>query len=228
MVSLEYFFFWKLQFNGVIFACQFSKLFIFHALIALSIADVSLLSRAYLPPHHSKPQAIEPAKPHQPQVQHVAVPHEQPDIILLDESANGNSHALRDVEQSLDKEPITIAKQSSTDDNASSESVSDPFFQPGIGGFPGAGFPPSFVGPLYPGQGFTGAGFPGQGFPGQGFPGAGFPSQGLPGQGFPGQGFPGQGFPSAGFPGQGFSGAGFPGQGFPSQVFWNYYVFTLR
>ncbi|XP_018797474.1 PREDICTED: elastin [Bactrocera latifrons] len=215
-----------------------SKLLIFHALIALSIADVSHLKLAYLPPYHSKPHHIAPsqelAAPQQPPVQHDEVPQAQLDVILLDESANGNSHALKDVEQSLDNEPLATAHQSSTDDNTASESASDPFFQPSFGGFPGAGFAPSFGGPIYPGQGFTGAGFPGQGFSGQGFPAPGFAGQGFPGQGFSGpgfsgpgfsgpgfsgQGFPGQSFPGAGFPGQGFSGATFPGQGFPAQGF---------
>uniref|UniRef100_A0A034WC13 Ribosome-binding protein 1 n=1 Tax=Bactrocera dorsalis TaxID=27457 RepID=A0A034WC13_BACDO len=200
-----------------------SKLLIFQALIALSTADVSHLKLAYLPPYHGKPQHIAPsqqlAAPPQPQVQHDEVPQTQPDVILLDESANGNSHALKDVEQSLDNEPVATAQQSSSDDNGTSESASDPFFQPSFGGFPGAGFPSSFGGPTYPGQGFTGAGFPGQGFAGQGFPGQGFSGQGFPGQGFAGQGFPGQAFPGAGFAGQGFPGQGFPGQGFSGQGF---------
>lgn len=205
-----------------ILPCQFPKLLAFHALIALSVADVSHLNRAYLPPYHATPEHIEygqeNAPPQQPQVQRDEVPHVQLDSVLLDESTNGNTHALRDVEQSLDNEPIAATQESATNDNGSSESSSDPFFQPGYGGFPGAGFPPGFGGPIYPIQGFPGAGFPGQGFPGQGFPGAGFPGQGFPGQGFPGQGFPGAGFLGQGFPGQGFPGAGFPGQGFPPQV----------
>ncbi|XP_039958636.1 RNA-binding protein 12 [Bactrocera tryoni] len=205
-----------------------SKILIIHALIALSIADVSHLRSAYLPPYHSKPLHVAPsqelAAPPQPQVQHDEVPQAQLDVILLDESANGNSHALKDVDQSLDNEPVAIVHQSSTDDNAASESASDPFFQPSFGGFPGGGIAPNFGGPTYPGQGFTGAGFPGQGFAGQGFPATGFAGQGFAGQGFPGQalsgaGFAGQGFPGQGFPGQGLPASGFAGQGFPGQGF---------
>ncbi|XP_004529797.2 collagen alpha-2(IV) chain [Ceratitis capitata] len=215
------------------------KIFIFHALLALCAADVSHLSRDYLPPVVSALQGeqIQPAATlTQTQPQQI-----QQDELLIDEANNGNLHALKDVEQSLDIEPAVteVTPESLSSDNTSGESASDPFFQPSFGGFPGAPFPaanlpnPSYGGQYpgygFPGQGFAGQGFPGAGFSGQGFPGAGFPGQGFPGVGFPGQGFPaagfngqgfpGQGFPGAGFPGQGFPGAGFPGQGFPGAGF---------
>ncbi|XP_054729160.1 RNA-binding protein 12 [Anastrepha obliqua] len=205
-----------------------TKFLVLHALIAFSVADVSHLSRQYLPPAAAAQRLDQKIQPQQ-QVQH--------DEVLLDEATNGKAHVVTDVQQSLDN-----AADNPASDGASSEAASDPFTQPGLvgfGGFPGSspafsgqGFPTStvpisvYVGqyPIYPGEGFPGQSFSGQGFPGQGFPGQGFPGQGFSGQSFPGQGFPGQGFPGQGFSGQGFSGQGFPGQafsapGFPGQGF---------
>ncbi|XP_036344819.1 pro-resilin [Rhagoletis pomonella] len=227
---------------------MYTKLLVFHALIALTLADVSHISREYLPPvaENKYLTHIQQTEPQQQQKQY-KYQHVQHDAVLSDEAANGNALASIDVRES--------------NDGTDSKSASDPFIQPGLGsfpsvaptypgqgfaypgypgqgfsgaGFPGAGFlgqffpgsgfpypgyPGQFPGQGFAGQGFPGAGFSGAGFTGQGFPGQGLPGQGFPGQGFPGQGLPGQGFSGQGFPGQGFSGQGFPGQGFPGQGF---------
>ncbi|XP_053949227.1 uncharacterized protein LOC128857501 [Anastrepha ludens] len=205
-----------------------TKFLVLHALIAFSVADVSHLSRQYLPPAAAAQRLDQKIQPQQQQ----QLKQVQHDEVLLDEATNGNAHAVTDVQQSLDN-----ATDNPASDGASSEAASDPFTQPGLVGFggfpssrpafPGQGFPTStvpisvYVGqyPIYPGEGFPGQSFSGQGFPGQGFSGQGFSGQGFPGQGFPGQGFSGQGFPGQGFSGQGFPGQGFPGQGFPGQGF---------
>ncbi|XP_067635282.1 uncharacterized protein [Eurosta solidaginis] len=204
------------------------KFFIFYALIALGVADVTELKRAYLPPPVVVNQAKVNSNKHtepQPQQQQQKVQHVE---VLRDEVADGNAHAITDVPQSL---AVEIVPKATTKQSLASVSAGDPYYQPSFGGigvggfpvagrppFPGQGFPiPNVYGPVYAGQ-FAGQGFPGQGFPFQGLPGQGYPGQSYPGQGFTGQGFPGQVYPVQVFPGQAFPGQSLPIQSFPGQA----------